>query len=149
MADNAIGVVDSNSTQPTGQLDGKPIGKPAPETGSQKHSHKRENQAAEILAAQGYQVEQTPSTLSNGRNPDYKIEGKYFDCFSPTSNNIDQVRWGISHKVKSGQTARIILNLDDSLFEPSDIIELLSRKPKKGLKEVIGIKGGKITHIFP
>ncbi|MEK8015311.1 MAG: hypothetical protein VSS75_000480 [Candidatus Parabeggiatoa sp.] len=149
MTDNARGAGDLKRTQPTGQLGGKPIGHLAPETGSQKHTHKRENQSAEILAAQGYQVEQNPGTLPNGRNPDYKIEGEYFDCFSPTSNNIDQVRWGISHKVKNGQTQRIILNLDDSLFDPSDIIELLSRKPKKGLKEVIGIKGGKIVPIFP
>ncbi len=149
MADNAIGAVDFKKTQPTGDAGGKPIGNPAPETGSQKHTHQRENQAADILAAQGYQVEQSPSTLPNGKNPDYKIEGEYFDCFSPTSDNIDQVRWGISQKVNSGQTQRILLNLEDSRFEPSDIQKLLLRKPKKGLKEVIGIKGGKIIHIFP
>ncbi|EDN70788.1 conserved hypothetical protein [Beggiatoa sp. PS] len=140
---------DITRTQPTGRLNEKPRGNPAPETGSQKYTHQRENEAAQILAAQGYQIEQNPGTLPNGKNPDYKIEGQYFDCFAPTSNNIEQVRWGISRKVKSGQTERIILNLEDSLYEPNDIIELLSRKPKKGLKEVIGIKGGKITHIFP
>ncbi len=130
-------------------MGGKPTGNPAPQTGSQKHTHWRENQAAEILAAHGYQVEQNPGRLPNGKNPDYKIEGEYFDCFSPTSNNIDQVRWGISHKVKSGQTERVILNLDDSLFDPDDIVDILSRKPKQGLKEVIAIKDGKITPIFP
>jgi hypothetical protein len=49
----------------------KPTGSLAPETGSQKHAHQRENQAAEILAAHGYQVEQNPGTLPNGKNPDY------------------------------------------------------------------------------
>ena len=149
VANNAIGAVDFNRTQPTGLLGEKPTGNPASETGSHKNAHQRENQAAEILAAQGYQVEQSPGTLPNGKNPDYKIEGEYFDCLLPTSDNIEQVRRGISRKVKSGQTQRIILNLEDSPFEPSDIQQLLSRKPKKGLKEVIGIKGGKIIHIFP
>ena len=148
MTENVIGVM-IDLTIPTGEVGGKTIGNPAPETGSQKHSHNRENQAAEILAANGYQVEQNPGTLPNGKNPDYKIEGEYFDCFSPTSNNINQIRWGISHKVKSGQTERIILDLDDSIFEPIDIIDLLSRKPKKGLKELIAIKDGKITQVFP
>jgi hypothetical protein len=49
IADNAIGAVDLNKTQPTGDAGGKPTGNPAPETGSQKHAHQRENQAAEIL----------------------------------------------------------------------------------------------------
>jgi hypothetical protein len=142
-------ITPSNRTKPTGKLGEKPKGNPAPELGSYKHTHKRENQAAEILAAHGYQIEQNPGTRSNGKNPDYKIEGEYFDCLSPITDKIKQIRKGISRKVNSGQTDRIILNLEDSQFEPIDIIDILSRKPKTGLKEVIGIKGGKITPIFP
>jgi hypothetical protein len=141
--------IDLKRTQSTGQSGGKPTGKPAPEIGSHKHTHFRENKSAKILAAYGYQVEQNPGTLSNGKNPDYKIEGKYFDCLSPETDNIEQIRKGISRKVKSGQINIIILNLDDSRFEAIDIIVLLLRKPKEGLKEVIAIKNGKITHIFP
>lgn len=109
----------------------------------------RENQAADILAEKGYIVEQNPGMLPNGKNPDYKIEGRYFDCLSPKSNNIDQIRKGISRKVRSGQADRIVLNLDDSLFVPNDITEVLSRKPIKNLQEVIGIKGSRIIQIYP
>ncbi len=136
-------------TRPSGKKSGKPKGKRSPETGSQKRTHRRENQAADTLAAHGYQVEQNPGPLPNGKNPDYKIEGEYFDCLSPDSSNIDQVRKGISRKVSSGQADRIVLNLDDSPFEVNDVKDLLRRKPKKGLKEVIGVKGGKVTQIFP
>jgi hypothetical protein len=142
-------ITPPNRTKPTGKLDEKPKGNPADELGSYKQTHKRENQAAEILAAHGYQIEQNPGTRSNGKNPDYKIEGEYFDCLSPITDKIKQIRKGISRKVNSGQTDRIILNLEDSPFEPIDIIDILSRKPKTGLKEVIGIKDGKFAPIFP
>jgi hypothetical protein len=139
-------VVTRTKTSPTG---GKPKGSKSPETGSQKHSHLRENQAADILAEKGYNVEQNPGTLPNGKNPDYKIEGEYFDCLSPESKNIDQIRKGMSRKVKSGQADRIVLNLDDSPFGPNDITDVLSRKPIENLQEVIGIKEGRIIQIFP
>lgn len=87
-------------------------------------------------------MDQGPHTKPNGKNPDYKIEGKYFDCLAPDTDSVDQVRKGISRKVKSGQTDRIILNMDDTSLEPSDITEILKRKPKRGLNEVIGIKRG-------
>ncbi|WP_218031493.1 CdiA C-terminal domain-containing protein [Paenibacillus kobensis] len=43
----------------------------------------RENEAAEILAKNGYKVEQNPNVPNTTKNPDYKIEGKIFDCYSP------------------------------------------------------------------
>ena len=136
-------------TTPTAKKGSKPSGDKSPETGSQKHKHQRENEAADLLAANGYNVKQNPGTLPNGKNPDYEIEGEIFDCLTPTSSNIDQIRTGISRKVNSKQADRIVLNLDDSPFSPEDISNMLARKPKEGLKEVIGIKDGKITQIFP
>jgi len=136
-------------TKPTGEMGGSPSGERTPETGSQKHKHKRENESADLLAQNGYKIKQNPDTLPNGKNPDFEIEGKVFDNLAPDSSNIDQIRKGISNKVNSGQTERIVLNLDDSPFNPSDISDLLTRKPKEGLLEVIGIKNGEITQIFP
>ena len=136
-------------TKPTGVKGGKPAGKRTLETGSQKHKHMRENESADLLAKNGYKVKQNPDTLPNGKNPDFEIEGKVFDNLAPGSSNIDQVRKGISRKINEGQTERIVLNLDDSPFSPNDISDMLARKPKEGLSEVIGIKNGKITKIFP
>jgi hypothetical protein len=140
---------EPSRTKPSGKKGGKPRGERAPESGSQKRKHQRENESADTLADAGYDVDQGPHTKPNGKNPDYKIEGEYFDCLAPDTDNIDQVRKGISRKVKSGQTERIILNMDDTNLKPSDITDVLQRKPKQGLKEVIGIKKGKITQIFP
>jgi hypothetical protein len=140
---------EPSRTKPSGKKGGKPRGERAPESGSQKRKHKRENESADTLADAGYDVDQGPHTKPDGKSPDYKIEDEYFDCLAPDTDNVDQVRKGISRKVKSGQTERIILNMDDTNLKPSDITEVLQRKPKQGLKEVIGIKKGKITRIFP
>jgi hypothetical protein len=142
-------IIKRKKIVPTGEKNGNPSGIRSPETGSYKHTHMRENQAAEILAEKGYRIEQNPGTLPNGKNPDYKIEGKYFDCLSPISNSIDQIRKGISRKVRSGQADRIVLNLNDSPLDAADISSLLSRKPVKNLKEVIGIRENRLIQIFP
>ncbi len=136
-------------TIPTGQRGGKPAGTKSPETGSQKQTHRRENQAAEFLAEKGYKIEQNPGTLPNGKNPDYRIEGRYFDCLSPKSDNISQIRKGISRKVRSGQADSIVLNLDDSPFDAGDISSILARKPIANLREVIGIKENRLVQIVP
>lgn len=138
-------------TKPIGKTGGKATGKRTKVEGStrQKRALEKENDSADILAQNGYQVEQNPGALPNGKNPDYRMEGESFDCYSPTSNNVEQIRKGMSDKVSSGQTDRIILNLDDVPVSPQDITERLSRKPKAGLPEVIGIKDGKIVQIFP
>ena len=102
-----------------------------------------------MLANKGYKVEQNPGTLPNGRNPDYKIEGEYVDCYAPKTDNIGKIRNKISKKVKNEQADRIVVNLDDCKFEPKDITDVLKRKPKDGLNEVIGIKNGEVTQIFP
>lgn len=141
--------VGPSRTKPTGKKGGKPEGERSPETGSQKDKHKRENESADLLAKNGYKIKQNPGTQPNGKNPDYEIEGNIFDAYSPDSPDINQVRKGISRKVNSGQTDRIVLNLDDSPFNGGDVKEMLARKPKEGLLEVIGTKNGQITQIFP
>lgn len=45
-----------------------------------------ENKAAETIAKNGYDIEQNPIVNNSSRNPDYKIEGKIFDCYSPDTN---------------------------------------------------------------
>jgi hypothetical protein len=67
-------ITQKSKTQPSGKKGGKPTGDRTPESGSQKHQHMRENQSADILADNGYKVEQNPGTLPNGKNPDYKDE---------------------------------------------------------------------------
>jgi contact-dependent growth inhibition (CDI) system CdiA-like toxin len=101
------------------------------------------------LARDGYDVEQNPPPTPNGKEPDCRIEGEYFDCYAPETGNLDNVRDAISDKVAEGQADRIVLNLDDSLRLTDEIADILRRKPIGGLRELIVIRDGKVTPLIP
>ena len=139
-------------TLPSGKMGGKPRGARTKTDGGgdKPRGHGRENEAADTLARHGYDVEQNPGRNPYLKNPDYKIEGKYFDCYAPTAKTEpNRIRKGIEAKVKEKQADRVVLNLDDSPKTPDEMKELLAKDPVPGLKEVITIKDGNIQHIFP
>ena len=109
----------------------------------------RENESARTLARAGYDVEQNPQ-VPGTKNPDYRIEGKIFDNYAPRGDRARNIASNIDEeKVATGQADRIVLNLDDSNVTLSAMRDQLTRWPIKGLKEVIAIRNGVITHIFP
>ncbi|MCY0976387.1 hypothetical protein PGH12_11085 [Chryseobacterium wangxinyae] len=114
-----------------------------------KLSLELENEAAEILAKNGFDIEQNPF-VSGVKNPDYKIEGKIFDCFSPNKPNksVRNIWSEVAKKIKEEQTKRIILNL--KIWE-GDIVKLqqqFSDWAIEGLEEIMYItKDGKINHL--
>ncbi|NET67769.1 MAG: hypothetical protein F6K63_26620 [Moorea sp. SIO1G6] len=66
-----------------------------------------------------------------------------------TASNPDQIRKGISRKVKRRQAERIVLNLDDTNVNPDELQDILARKPIDNLKEIIMIINGKVIPFFP
>lgn len=113
----------------------------------------RENESAETLAKNGYNVEQNPQVPGNKR-PDYKIEGKVFDCYSPQDGtSVGNIASGIQKKVETGQTNRIVLNLDDwhgGGGNIDDLVNQLNDWPIKDLEEVIVINHyHEVIHIYP
>ncbi|WP_456062029.1 SitA5 family polymorphic toxin [Archangium lipolyticum] len=110
----------------------------------------RKNESARILADNGYHVEQNPVPKPNGKKPDYKVDGEYYDCYAPTSSrarNIADHIW--KFKVEPGQAERIILNLDDSGVALGLMRKQLEDWPIPGLKAVLVIRGGKVIRLFP
>jgi uncharacterized protein YukE len=110
---------------------------------------RRENESADTLAQNGYDIEQNPTPPGNGTEPDYKIEGEYFDCYAPSSNDLDNVRDQMSSKVKRGQAARLVLNLDDSPRSFEEIADVLRRKPIQNLEQILVVKDGSVIRFFP
>ena len=113
----------------------------------------RENEAAEILAKNGYKVEQNPK-LPGSKNPDYMIENKVFDYYSPKDGtSVRNIASNIAKKIDSGQTDRIILNLDDWHGSGGNINELINQLntwPIVGLKEVKVINHyHEVINIYP
>lgn len=148
-------------TEPSGEAhpENKPRGRPETWTEDDDQETKRarrlENDAAVTLAQAGYDVEQLEQRPSEpGRkNPDYEIEGKVFDCVSPTTPRARNVWSRIKEeKVDSGQADRIIINIDspDAQVTVDDLRRQFQEYPMPGLKEVKVIgPGGAVIDIYP
>ncbi|GLI40817.1 hypothetical protein [Glycomyces algeriensis] len=147
-SDGDSGVVDPSGTpdpsnRPTGpetELAG---------TADNRRSLTRENESAVTLAQNGFDVEQNPPGRDNGKNPDYKIEGTYFDCYAPTSGSPGNIMSSINKKVSNDQASHIVLNLDDSSLNPADLRARLERYPISGLEEIKIIKDGQVINFYP
>jgi uncharacterized protein YukE len=118
-------------------------------TRKREHPLRRENESADTLAQHGYDVEQNPPPKPNGKEPDYKIEGEYFDNYAPETGNLDNIRGKLSEKVSEGQADRIVLNMDDTPASMDQIADVLRRKPIADLKEILVVKDGKVIPFFP
>ena len=132
----------------------KPRGKP--KRISRKESDKAninaikgENRAAVVLRRNGYDVEQLKETKGAANNPDYKINGRIFDCYTPQGGNVRNIADYIASKVGKGQADRIVLNLDNSDLDLKSLKNELSASPIKDLKEIIVVKGNKVSRFWP
>jgi hypothetical protein len=103
------------------------------------------------VAKEGYDVEQNPPPKANGKEPDYKIEGEYADCYAPNPNSGDSsVHRKIREKVSEGQADIIVVNADDAPNVSAEGIKAqIDEYPISGLRQVIVIKNGKVTNIIP
>lgn len=139
-------------TKPTGSAGGKTTGKRTKIPDKSDHATKRslnaENKSADQLAEAGYKVEQNPR-VPDGKNPDYLIEGKRFDCKAPETARPRNAASEIEKAVKSKQADRIVLNLEDSPIKPAAMKQQLNDYQIDGLKEVILIKDGQVVPFWP
>lgn len=139
-------------TEPTGEVGGKPEGNPKEvlpqDDASTQRSAQRENESAVKLSEAGYKVKQLPESKGQ-KNPDYNIEGNKFDCKAPSTDKPRNVASEISRAVDKGQADRIVLNLEDSPISLDSMKQQLTDHPIEGLKEVIVIKHGQVTSLWP
>ncbi len=112
----------------------------------------RQNESADYLAEQGFDIRHNDNPLPNGKEPDYFMEGNYWDHLNPTSNNADQIRKGIRKKAdpdpQKRQADRVVVRLDDSSVSTQELVDLLQRRPIPELQEAIIIENGSFT-MFP
>lgn len=103
------------------------------------------------LAAHGFQVRQNPTTAEVARarldtgdtgdpasRPDYLIEGRVFDCYSPTTpaKKPRGIGTEVEQKVAEGQTQRAVVNLQDWRGDDSAPPRQFLGWPIAGLKEL-------------
>ncbi|WP_239147292.1 CdiA C-terminal domain-containing protein [Paractinoplanes tereljensis] len=123
-----------------------------------------ENAAAVILAEHGYQVHQnpTPEEIAAARQtsgdsgnprskPDYLIEGRVFDCYSPTKpdKNVRGIHSQVKEKVVLlRQTQRAVVNLADWSGDMGALRRQFEDWPIPGLKELkVVTRSGDIIQI--
>ncbi|HET9903877.1 MAG TPA: hypothetical protein VFQ27_09285 [Xanthobacteraceae bacterium] len=148
----------SGATKPVGPLGGKPKGRRTPvRRGDNQRSDELENASADTLAAAGFDVEQNPPAKPNGKKPDYKINGEYFDNIAPgpktkAANIVDRA----ASKVAVDQADRVVINMTDNNLSPADLQKEFKTafdtpdSSVQDLKEAIIIgKDGSITHLVP
>ncbi|URL59486.1 hemagglutinin repeat-containing protein [Luteibacter flocculans] len=128
-----------------GALKGEPEVPPKNASLDQVRAITRQNEAAELLADSGFDVEQLPNTRKSV-SPDLKINGIEADVASPTTSSPYSVRLTIQNKVER-QADTVVINLADSPLVPEDIQKVVESNPVEGLKRVYVIKNGKITVI--
>lgn len=145
-------------TEPSGKAhpENKPHGRPETwndrDDEATQRARRLENEAAATLAQAGYDVEQNPS-VPGAKNPDYKIEGKVFDCVAPTSANPYSIWSNVKkNKIDKGQTERVVINIDapDAQVDVNALRKQFQDHPMPGLKEVKVIgAGGAVIDIYP
>ena len=108
----------------------------------------RENESAELLARAGYRVEQKP-VVPGSKEPDYRIEGRIFDNYAPSTGHPRNIWSEIQEKIEDGQAYRIVLNLDDSPVTLEALRRQFKDWPMPGLKEVIVVQGGRVIPFWP
>lgn len=143
-------------TRKTGTPGGAPDGNPTrvgpKDDVETRRSLEMENSGAAVFARAGYRIKQNPTreevarsrhetgdTGDPEKNPDYLIEGRVFDCYSPT-NPLKSARgiWGeVEEKiVVKRQAQRAVVNLEDWRGDMSALRRQFGGWPIPGLKEV-------------
>jgi hypothetical protein len=139
----------------TGQLGGTSHGPPTRiepgEDAEVRRSLELENSGAAKLAEQGYQIQQNPTRAEvaqarldagdighPGKDPDYLVEGRVFDCYSPIKPDkaVRGIWTEVKTKVDDGQTQRVVVNLDDWRGDLPALKKQFADWPIPGLKEV-------------
>lgn len=143
-------------TQKTGPPSGTPAGHPTVidprEDAPVRRSLELENKAAATLADIGYRIKQNPtsSEVAQARQdsgdtgnaqsaPDYLLEGRVFDCYSPNKPEkpVRSIWSEVEDKVVTKQqTQRVVINLEDWRGDIGALQKQFDDWPIDGLKEV-------------
>ena len=121
--------LDAPRTLPTGAKGGEPTGEPKamqPNADAKdKRAIGRENEAAAVLAKEGYAVHQPKdgeigadvlraNRVKPSKNPDLIVEGKVFDVYAPDAPSARNIADNVVRKADAGQTQRVVVHLGDT-----------------------------------
>ncbi|MCV2883066.1 phage minor head protein [Actibacterium sp. XHP0104] len=104
-----------------------------------QRGHRRENEAAQILGQNGFDIIQNP--LVDGlKRPDYLINGEVYDHYAPSTDHPRRIWERVQEKVEKGQAANIVIGLQDSSVDEDALRQQFENWPIEGLGDVIIIR---------
>ena len=149
------GVPGAKLTEPTLPRGSKPKGEYEKPDVNDPRPIERQNQSADLLAGEGYDVTMLPEKSGgNGygieprANPDFLIDNEPFDCYSPNSMSVRNIWSTVADKTVS-QSGRIVLNLNDYGGSIDALYNQFMGWPIDTLLELLIIKDGYIIRWIP
>jgi hypothetical protein len=101
-------------------------------------------EAARVLARAGYRVRRLPQT-EEGANPDYEVEGRIFEGYSPNKGTSVTAVVTRMRKKSKRQATRFVVNLDRGGLDAADVREhLIAARPSR-LREVFVVKNDSVS----
>lgn len=104
-----------------------------------QRGHRRENESAQILGQNGFDVIQNPA-VEGAKNPDYLINGEVYDHYAPSTDHPRRIWERVQEKVEAGQAPNIVIGLQDSNVEEDALRQQFENWPIEGLDDVIIIR---------
>ncbi|MFC8684463.1 hypothetical protein [Brevibacillus porteri] len=146
-------------TNPSLAKGGKPEGEYAETKGRDSRGLERQNEAADVLAEQGYRtimLDEYPDGNGYGidpdKSPDFIIERQVFDCYAPGIDTKPENVLRTLREKTTKQAKRIVLNLNDYPIEKrAELIEFLKSQTHKDLKhlnELLIIEDRQVTRAY-
>ncbi|MCV6547515.1 MAG: hypothetical protein OIF56_09575 [Cohaesibacter sp.] len=110
----------------------------------------RERDTAFLLEKAGYKIHQQPKItdaeakadgLKKDKKPDFRINGKIYDNYAPTTDRVRNIwTYILEEKIQEGQTKRVVLNLTDSPVTIAEVLQQFKQYPMEELLDLIIIK---------
>lgn len=104
-----------------------------------QRGHRRENESAQILGQNGFDIIQNP-VVDGPKRPDYLINGEVYDHYAPSNDRARNIWSEVKGKIDRGQTENIVIGLYDSNVDEDALREQFEKWPIEGLGDVIIIR---------
>lgn len=96
----------------------------------------RENESADILVKNGFNVEQNP-TVSGAKNPDYRVNGEIVDNYAPATGSVRNMWTYVQGKANAGQAPNVVINLADSPATVDAVTQQFTNYKIPGLQRIV------------
>ncbi len=104
-----------------------------------QRGHRRENESAQILGQNGFEIIQNPS-VDGPKKPDYLINGEVYDHYAPDTDRARNIWSAVKEKIEDKQAPNVVIGLQDSDVDEEELRKQFADWPIDGLGDVIVVR---------